>query len=175
MHVIIRGRAVHVTSHGQSIRSSLAPAPSISLIADDIETGAVEWCWIHCLTILLETYSFQWSRKPFKWICFAIGVVIGAPGHLSSTQDAPTPVNYDDDLSTESLDLYYHVDADERMRMFPTDPRLQNTRSKTSTSRSSRWRGFSEEIEQRDGTGVCCDTAVGIPLVSRRSRAPPRT
>ena len=122
-----------------------------------IETDAVDWRWIHCLTIPLESYHhFQWSGKPFKWIHFVIGVVIGvvigAQGHLSLTPDALVPVNYDDGLPIGplDLDLYYHVDADERTRMFPTDPHLQNTKSKTNTSRSDRWHGFPEEIRQRD-------------------------
>lgn len=128
-------------------------SPGINLTSVDIETDAVDWRWIHCLTIPLETYNyFQWSRKPFKWIRFAIGVVIGAQGHLSSTRDAAAPVNYDDGLPTEFLDLYYDVDADERRRMFPTDPRLQNTNPETITSSSDSWGEFSGEIKQRDGS-----------------------
>ncbi len=47
------------------------------------------WHWVHCLTLPVETLSaLQFSQRQYKWIRYAIGVVVGAEGDLSSSPDA---------------------------------------------------------------------------------------
>ncbi|KAH8980747.1 hypothetical protein EDB86DRAFT_3134631 [Lactarius hatsudake] len=46
------------------------------------------WNWVQCLTLPLETLQTQqFSHRPYKWIRYAIGVVIGASGNLYTTPD----------------------------------------------------------------------------------------
>ncbi len=87
------------------------------------------WTWVHCLTFELATLTeLHFSSKPFKWIRYATGIVVGAQGHLSFEPNSPDDVmNYDDDLTSTSANLYYHVSPAERRRMFLTDPAMGRT------------------------------------------------
>src|SRR6266567_8591013 len=90
----------------------------------DLNLHPDNWCWVHCLTLPLEKLNaLQFSQAPYKWIRYAIGVVIGAQGILSLDLDSPDDVDYNfADLPAESADLYYHTSNEEKRRMFPVDP-----------------------------------------------------
>ncbi|KAJ2917894.1 hypothetical protein MD484_g2508, partial [Candolleomyces efflorescens] len=151
------------------------------------------WRWVHCLTLPIEKLgTLQFSSKPYKWIRYGIGVVVGAQGDLSYSRDSPLPtlVDYDTGiLPAESIVLYYHTNDEERRRMFPTDPKIGHT-SVTSSVATSRRSQFRTEVEKRDG-GRCtlsgidhegCDAAHLLPhskgnsyiftYTQRRSRDP---
>ncbi|KAH9013296.1 hypothetical protein EDB84DRAFT_1405364 [Lactarius hengduanensis] len=114
------------------------------------------WHWIHCLTFTLEQLNqlpgnlHQW---PYKWIRFAIGVVVGAEGELSTTLDAHNVVDYNAVPPAESATLYYHVSNQERERLFPVDPDALRT-SITSGAPSTRRQRFRDDVAARDG-GRC--------------------
>ncbi|KAH8994546.1 hypothetical protein EDB92DRAFT_2113349 [Lactarius akahatsu] len=76
----------------------------------------------------------QFSHRPYKWIRYAIGVVVGAFGDLSTTPDLSGVVDYNAGLPADSIDLYYHTDEDERRRMFPIDPDIVRTQLTTRVS-----------------------------------------
>jgi len=73
--------------------------------------------------------ELNFSSKPYKWIRYATGIVVGAQGDLSSEHNSPDDVmNYDDDLTSTSTNLYYHVNSAERQKMFPTDDTARRAR-----------------------------------------------
>lgn len=87
------------------------------------------WHWVHSLTIPLETLSrLHLSERPFKWIRYAIGVVVGAEGDLFSTRRSTMALDYDTLLPTHSLNVYYRAGDEERLRIFPIDPYITHTR-----------------------------------------------
>ncbi|KAN0092517.1 hypothetical protein V8E55_003301 [Tylopilus felleus] len=147
------------------------------------------WNWTHCLTFPLDTLrSHQFTPKPYKWIRYATGVVVGAQGDLSFSPDSPHDVvEYDHDLPSESANLYYHTSDAEKQRMFPADPDMGRT-TITSSDPTTRVDLRSQVIE-RDGTCVLtrfhspfCDAAHLLPhskgdeyidtYTHRRSRDP---
>ncbi|KAN0097128.1 hypothetical protein V8E55_001574 [Tylopilus felleus] len=128
------------------------------------------WNWTHCLTFPLDTLrSHQFTSKPYKWIRYATGVVVGAQGDLSFSPDSPHDVvEYDHDLPSESANLYYHTSDAEKQRMFPADPDMGHT-TITSSDPTTRVDLRSQVIE-RDGTCVLtrfhsfnCDAAHLLP------------
>ncbi|KAJ2918912.1 hypothetical protein MD484_g1500, partial [Candolleomyces efflorescens] len=136
------------------------------------------WRWVHCLTIPLVTLSaLQFSKRPLKWIRYAIGVVIGAEGDLSFSPDSEShsPVDYQvGSLPSESMSLYYHVGGEERrLRMFPLGPTTTRRTSVTSSSSgvTTRRARFREEVGERDGytcvvsglPGFACDAVHLVP------------
>lgn len=150
------------------------------------------WFWIHCLTFpVITLVALKFSHKPYKWIRFATGVVIGAEGTLSRRDDASSPI--DDELLDSSLDsldqlpavtdLYYHVEVSNEegegptRRIFPLDPDFANTRISTNTNDFRHvafrtFRAFGAEVSQRDGdtcalTGVQSDYCDAVHLVAR--------
>jgi hypothetical protein len=113
----------------------------------------LNWHWVHCLTLPLETLkTFNFSQRPYKWIRYAIGVVVGAEseGHFSFSHNLPDVVEYNDDLPVDSAFLYYDTSEEEKRRMFPVDPNIDRTTSMYSvpTSRTDRFR---EVVAERDG------------------------
>jgi len=50
------------------------------------------WNWVHCLTLPLNVLQF--SLRPYKWIRYAIGVVVGVEGDLSSSSGSLNIVDY---------------------------------------------------------------------------------
>ncbi|KAF5371991.1 hypothetical protein D9615_008140 [Tricholomella constricta] len=126
------------------------------------------WCWVHCLSLPLDTLNaLQFSPRPYKWIRYAIGVVVGAEGDLSSSPDLPDIVDYNAGLLSESTILYYHTSNKERRKMFPVDPDLERTESFTSSIPTTRLAHFIDDVKERDGstcvmTGldeILCDAA----------------
>lgn len=130
------------------------------------------WHWVHCLTLPLDMLNaLRFSQRPYKWICYAIGVVIGAKGILSTSSNSLNAVAVDDDaVPAESVDLYYHTTLEERRRMFPIDPTGGRTHVTSSVSIRRR-NDFRDDVAERDGrrcllTGVeeiFCDAVHVLP------------
>lgn len=117
----------------------------------DLDLRPSNWDWVHCLTLPLETLlTQQFSHRPYKWIRYAIGVVVGAFGDLSTTPDLSSVVDYNAGLPADSIDLYYHTNEDEKRRMFPIDPDIIRTQLTTSVSTLRRGT-FRDEVAHRDG------------------------
>jgi hypothetical protein len=116
-----------------------APFPRAVEFGTDLNVDPSNWHWVHCLNLPLETLkALNFSQRPFKWIRYAIGVIVGAEGHLSFSRDSPDVVVYNDDLPVDSAVLYYHTSDEEKRRMFPVDPNIERTTimSSVPTSRS---------------------------------------
>jgi hypothetical protein len=121
------------------------------------------WKWEQCLAFLVsEVNNSRFSLKPYKWICYATGIVMGARGELCAERDFPDPIpiDYDSGLSAVSIDLYYHTTEQEKRRMFSIDPKLADTRTVTSSRTSTRRGDFREDVEGLDGRCV----VTGHPL-----------
>ena len=111
------------------------------------------WEWMHCLTIPLNSPILDISYKPFKWLRFAIGVVLGTQGDLGLYPDPgppdAVPVEYDAALPAESIRLYYHTSTEEKRRMFPIDPDIMHARVHSGNSATRRV-DFRDDVEARD-------------------------
>lgn len=78
----------------------MASAPQIKVyvslpiavgLGADLNVDPTNWLWVHCLSLPLATLlALHLSQRPYKWICYAIGIVIGAEGVLS---DNPGSLN----------------------------------------------------------------------------------
>ena len=137
----------------------------------DLNVDPSNWCWVHCLTIPLETLNtLQFSQRPYKWIRYAIGIVVGAEGHLSSSSNFPNTVDYNAGLPAESATLFYHISNEEKQRMFPFDPNMGCTNITTSVATTQREK-FRDEVAVRDGrqcvlTGVDDVSCDAVHLVA---------
>lgn len=120
-----------------------------------LDLTAANWKWISVLTIPInELLRLNFSLKPYKWIRFAIGVVIGAKGDLCDM--AGNRIDYEASeaqLPSSSLTLRYHVNNNEKLKLYPLDPQLLNARA-TSTKPSTRSNIFRDVVMERDG-GLC--------------------
>ena len=59
-------------------------------LGNDLNVDPSNWHWVHCLTLPVETLkTLSFSQRPYKWIRYAIGVVVGAEGHLSFSTTRP--------------------------------------------------------------------------------------
>jgi len=70
------------------------------------------WEWRRFLVFpVTRLNELRLSLKPYKWIRYATGIVLGARGQLSRERDLPNPlsIDYDTPLSTVSMNLYYHT------------------------------------------------------------------
>lgn len=81
------------------------------------------WKWFPCIQISAENV-LHFSSRPYAWLHYAIGAIVGAHGHLAATNiQSYTPVDYfAPSIPLDVLALYYHLDDKERLRMFPIDP-----------------------------------------------------
>src|SRR5258708_1056736 len=115
----------------------------------DLNVDPSNWRWVHCLTVpTLNTLQF--SQRPYKWIRYAIGVVVGAEVDLSSSSDSLNVVDYNAGLPAESAFLYYHTNEEKR-RMFPADPNIGRTNVTDSNNiATSRRVQFREDVIERD-------------------------
>ncbi|KAI0289830.1 hypothetical protein BC826DRAFT_970734 [Russula brevipes] len=123
----------------------------------EVNLGTSNWEWEECLAFPVSKLSnLQFSSKPYKWIRYAIGVVVGARGDLCTERDLPNPIpiDYNSVLSSTSIDLYYHTTDQEKRRMFPIGLRLNNTSTVTSSTVSTRRERFCQDVEERDGACV---------------------
>ncbi|KAH9026847.1 hypothetical protein EDB85DRAFT_159729 [Lactarius pseudohatsudake] len=84
----------------------------------------------------------------------------GARGDLSTSHNSNDSVDYNANLPTNSVNLYYHTNDQEKQRMFPIDPHILRTRDTTSVS-SSRRGTFHEDVAARDGQR-CVWTGWGV-------------
>jgi hypothetical protein len=131
-----------------------ASLPFTVALDADLNIDPTNWRWIHCLSFPLETLdALKFSRKPYKWIRYAIGVVVGAEGVLSTCSDSVNTVEDDRIPPAESADLFYHTSDEERRKMFPIDPHIGRSRVTSSIS-TSRRNSFRNEVAERDGE-VC--------------------
>jgi hypothetical protein len=132
------------------------------------------WEWQKCLVFPVSKLNdLQFSSKPYKWIRYCTGVVVGARGELSTERDSPNPVtmDYDSGISGVSidLDLYYHIADQEKRRMFPIDGKIVGPRTVTSSRTSTRRDEFFEDVVVRDercvvtGDSEYCDAAHLLP------------
>ncbi len=130
-----------------------ASFPYTVALGVDLNVDPSNWRWVHCLTVPLETLNtLQFSQRPYKWIRYAIGVVVGAEVDLSSSSDSLNVVDYNAGLPAESAFLYYHTNSEEKQRMFPTDPNIGRTNVTDSDSVATTRRvRFREDIIERDG------------------------
>ncbi|TFK17750.1 hypothetical protein FA15DRAFT_689918 [Coprinopsis marcescibilis] len=130
-----------------------AQFPRAVTIGAELDISPSNWRWIHCLTLPLQTLiAIQISQKPYKWIRYAIGVVVGAEGDLSLRPDVLDAVDYNASLPTESTTLYYHINDEERRRMSPADPNNVRTMTDiTSSVATVRRFQFHKEVAERDG------------------------
>ncbi|KAJ2911499.1 hypothetical protein MD484_g8915, partial [Candolleomyces efflorescens] len=136
----------------------------------DLNIEPSNWRWVHCLTLPVEALkTLEFSPKPYKWIRYAIGVVVGAQGDLSSSSDSPILVDYDACLADQSSVLYYHTSDEERRRMFPADPKIGRTHLTSSVATTRRAR-FRDDVAERD-RGHKGDSYISI-YTRRRSRNP---
>ncbi|SRR6266702_771176 len=142
----------------------MATAPRINVYASlpqNVVLGAghslrrTNWRWVHCLSLSLEELNtLRLSQRPYKWIRYATGVVVGAEGFLSTSCDSHDVVDYEAaSLLAESADLYYHTSEGERQRVFPVDPHILRTQI-TSSVPTTRREAFRDEVAERDG-GRC--------------------
>lgn len=124
----------------------------LSIVLDANNIQPTPWQWVHCLTLSVETLrAYQFSPKPYKWLRYAIGVVVGVEGDLSFSSESPNVVDYDSaGLPTESIALYYHASDEERQRMFPIDPNIGRTNI-TSSVATARRTNFRNDVADRDG------------------------
>lgn len=141
------------------------PEPKISVhvsLPRVVEAGRLNlhrdnWRWIHCLDIpvnVLDNHSF--ALKPYKWIRYATGMVVGAHGSLSFNQNHLEEPDHNANHIIHpdlSRDLYYHCNDEEKRRLFPTDPKMAATKI-TSSVATSRREGLRQELIERDG-GRC--------------------
>ena len=120
------------------------------------------WNWVYCLTFPLDTFNnqTQFIQKPYKWIRYATGVVVGAQGDLSFSRDSPHDVmDYNQDFQFESANLYYHTNDVEKQKMLPADLEMGCTTVITSSEATPRRTQFRSDVIERDR--VCVLTGFG--------------
>jgi hypothetical protein len=136
-----------------------ASFPRVVVLGPDLNVDPSNWRWVHCLTLPIETFNaLQFSQRPYKWIRYTIGVIVGAEGDLSTSPDSPDVVNYNAGLPAKSTVLYYHTSDDEGRRMFPVDPNIGRT-NVTSSCATTQRAEFNEEVANRDGR-TCALTGI---------------
>ena len=146
---LMPGTTIEIRVHAH-FPETLTPGAPLNL-------NPTNWKWVHCLTFPVDTLKRRgFSLRPYKWIRYATGTVIGAHGTLTTQCDSLDPINYDDDPPGESLDLYYQTAPEEKQRMFPIDPNLEKSSIITSSGTSHHYDNFREEVMERDGKKCVC-------------------
>src|ERR1700730_13513638 len=106
--------------NSQLIISVYAQFPQNVVPNSELFLDPTNWKWEQCLAFLVrEVNNSRFSLKPYKWIRYATGIVMGARGELCAERDFPDPIpiDYDSGLSAVSIDLYYHTTDQEKRRM----------------------------------------------------------
>ncbi|KAH9986093.1 hypothetical protein BJV74DRAFT_845570 [Russula compacta] len=140
-----------------AIISVHAQFPKHVMPNNELNLEPTNWEWRASLAFPVSRLNdLRFSSKPYKWIRYATGIVVGARGELCTDRDLgnPAPIDYDSPLSSVSIDLYYHTTDQEKRNMFPIDPRLADARTITSSRTSTCRDDFWEDVEDRDGTCV---------------------
>ena len=150
-----------------------AQFPKFVVSNTELDLGPTNWEWKKCLAFPVNRLNdLRFLSKPYKWIRYATGTVVGARGHLCTERDLPdpAPIDYDSGLSAVSIDLYYHTTDQEKRHIFPIDPKLADTRTVTSSRTSTGRDNFRGDVEGRDGSCVlsgdpayACDAAHLLP------------
>jgi len=126
-----------------------ASFPIVVVPGVNLDLRAVNWKWIHCLHLLLTTFNaLNLSRRPYRWILYAIGVVVGAQGYISLLYPPYVELDFTGPL-TESGDLYYFITNAEKQRMFPIDTDIGRARV-TSSVHIAREGQFHDGVADRD-------------------------
>ena len=121
---------------------------------DNLNLDQNNWKWNKVLEFPADKLEELRLLKPYKWIRFAIGIVVGAHGELRREPDLSNsvPINYDDSrLPGVKTDLYYHTTDEEKGQMFPFDPELANAKVVTPSQTSTRRSHFRDDVARRDG------------------------
>jgi len=108
------------------------------------------WVWKRCLVFpvnKLNRFKLQLSLRPYKWIRYATGIVVGARGQFSRRHNRLTPIKYNDALPAKSISLYYHTTDQAKLSMFPIDPKLADSRTVTSKRSTLRRGGFCKDVQ----------------------------
>ena len=106
--------------------------PKNAMPNTEVDLDPTNWEWKVILTFPVSRLNdLRFSLKPYKWIRYATGIVIGVCGELCTECDLPNPVpiDCDSDLSAVSIDLYYHTTDQEKRHIFPIDPKPADTRT----------------------------------------------
>jgi hypothetical protein len=147
--------------------------PKIVMPDTELDLSPTNWEWKECLTFPVSKLNdLGFSSRPYKWIRYATGIVVGAHGELCTEPDLlnPVPIDYDAGLSASSIKVYYHTTDHEKRRMFPIDPVLAIGTPTTSWTTSGRV-NFLDDVQERDESCVvtgdnpwCCEPAHLLPL-----------
>ncbi|KAF8889519.1 hypothetical protein CPB84DRAFT_1837553 [Gymnopilus junonius] len=142
-----------------------AEFPLVVELDGELNLNAGKCQWVQFLALPLERLQvLRFSSRPYKWIRYAIGIIVGAEGDLSFSTNSLDNVDYNAGLPTDSAVLYYHTSDEEKQRMFPVDPNMTRT-NVTSSDATTRRAQFRSDIAERDGNecvlsrfrGVYCD------------------
>ena len=122
-----------------------------------VDLDLCNWSWVHVLVLPVDKLaSLSFIVKPYKWMRFVAGAILGAHGRLSWSPDSADPsVDYDAPLPTESQTVYYHCEESERDFVFPVDPHMNDYMSDSTASSAQ----FAFSVKERDG-GKCVITGV---------------
>ena len=144
--------------------NNYAALPQKAVLDTGLSLRRTDWRWIHCLSLQLkELNKLQLSQRPYKWIRYAIGVVVGAEGILSTSHDPHDIGDYDTAaLLAGSAGLYYHTSEEEGEKVFPVDPYI--SRAHTTSSTTTRREPFLDNVAELDEE-QCVLTDAEVDLV----------
>jgi hypothetical protein len=138
-----------------AIISIHAQFPKVIVLNTKLDLNPNNWEWKECLAFPVSTLNnLGFSLKPFKWMRYATGIVVGARGDLSTERNSPNPIpiDYNSSLSAIFINLYYHTSNHEKCLIFLIDPNLTETRTETSSQMSTCRDDFYCNVEDRDGS-----------------------
>ncbi len=130
--------------------------PSNVASADQGAVNVSDYVWTNVLDFPVhKLLDLHFSKRPYKWIQYATGVVLGAEGHLHKGEDvASNQVDYEaETLPYETTELYYHTST---LDFLPIDPDFADG-TKTSVATRKRHADFRRRVLARDGD-ICVVT-----------------